>query len=255
MEDIYKKVIEASRQNLSLVKSISKKAEEENRIPKIVHFCFVNYSDITELHLNYIKTWFEVLGDDWIFINWTPENTPPKTIFENMCLNIKNFAYYSDYIRCSKVYEYGGVYLDCDVNVIKPLDGLLDFDYMFDTVYSNFGEIECASFLAKRHNCFLYVLKEKYESITTQEFNNSVGKFVAPIFWSNIFYENNIHVDLKSSYDIFEYQKRILLDRDTLYTLDGTVLSCSMNSRRFKNIPDSYFEHTFTSHGFETTWN
>ena len=37
------------------------------------------------------------------------------------------YAFASDYIRAYALYNYGGIYLDCDVEVLKSFDDLVAF--------------------------------------------------------------------------------------------------------------------------------
>lgn len=251
-QEVYNRIIEASRFDISKLKSISDKSG--NRIPKIVHFCFLDYRNITEKHLNYIKTWFEVLDDSWTFVNWTPELSKPVCEIEEYFIDTNRFAFYSDYIRCAKIYEYGGVYLDCDVKVLKPFDTLLDLDYCLDTVFES-NEIEYASFLSKKNQRFFGILKNTYENKTVQDYFERPGIFLAPLFFVKAMTENNIRIDFKSTSEIDEYKTLLSnKDEDVLYTLDGRFLSCSTN-KKLKNPAPHCFEKTFTSHGFETTWS
>lgn len=43
----------------------------------------------------------------------------------------KKYAYLSDYVRLWAVEKYGGIYLDTDVEVIRPLEKLLQEDAYF----------------------------------------------------------------------------------------------------------------------------
>ena len=41
------------------------------------------------------------------------------------------YAFVSDYVRVYALYNYGGIYLDTDVELIKPLDDLLKYNAFF----------------------------------------------------------------------------------------------------------------------------
>lgn len=43
----------------------------------------------------------------------------------------KKFAFVADYIRFYALYNYGGVYLDSDVEVLKSFNDLLQYDSFF----------------------------------------------------------------------------------------------------------------------------
>lgn len=253
--EVHKKVMKSSSIDLSQLNSISELACGENKIPKIIHFCFLDYRNITDLHLNYIKTWFEILDDTWTFVNWTPELVEPVCDFERFTIENNKFAFYADYIRCARVYEYGGVYLDCDVRMIKSPEPLLDFDYVFDREF-DLGYIECASFMAKRNNRFLGIIKNFYENTTPEEYLKQPRDFLAPRLWPDVLCKNGVTTGLSSTSDLDEYRSFLSLNYNhILYTLDGTYLSCPCKRSNYTGKMNFLREHTFTTHGFENTWS
>ena len=58
-------------------------------------------------------------------------------MFVRQAIEAKKWAFATDYIRLKVVYEYGGIYMDTDVELIKPLDSLLDNKLYFGLQYSN----------------------------------------------------------------------------------------------------------------------
>lgn len=88
-------------------------------IPKIIHYCWFGKSEIPEKEKSCIESWKEFFpGYEFKF--WNEDNFD----FES-CLYAKQayekgmFAFVSDYARAKVLYEYGGIYLDTDVKVIK----------------------------------------------------------------------------------------------------------------------------------------
>tara|TARA_R110000824_G_scaffold137129_2_gene301174 strand:- start:423 stop:1055 length:633 start_codon:yes stop_codon:yes gene_type:complete len=61
----------------------------------------------------------------WKHIVWTYENRPKGGVFEKAWMLDKNPARRSDLLRLEVLYLYGGVYLDTDMECIKPIDDLL----------------------------------------------------------------------------------------------------------------------------------
>ena len=57
---------------------------------------------------------------------WTDDNLPEMGYFEKEYDIDKNYARKSDLVRLMALYQYGGVYLDTDVECIKPIDNLID---------------------------------------------------------------------------------------------------------------------------------
>ena len=99
----------------------------ENRIPKIIHYCWVGNKPKPQEVLNYIESWKKILPD-YEIKEWNEENFD----FRNACsyakeaCEEKKWAFVTDYMRLSILYQYGGIYLDTDVELLKRFDELLN---------------------------------------------------------------------------------------------------------------------------------
>lgn len=77
----------------------------------------------------------------------------------------KKWAFVSDYARLDIVYSHGGIYLDLDVELLKPLDELLTASCFFGTEHSkliNSG----LGFGSEKGNNILKKMLEEYENIS-----------------------------------------------------------------------------------------
>lgn len=79
-----------------------------------------------------IESWKKILPDYEIF-EWNEKTFDvDKEIKENKffreCYNRKLWAFVSDYVRVKVLYQYGGIYLDTDMEIIKDITPLLDCD-------------------------------------------------------------------------------------------------------------------------------
>ena len=96
-------------------------------IPKIIHYCWFGGNPIPEKLQNYINGWKEKLPEyeiiEWNEKNFDIANSIP---YVKEAYEAKKYAFVSDYVRLYALKEYGGVYLDTDVEIVKPFDGLLD---------------------------------------------------------------------------------------------------------------------------------
>jgi hypothetical protein len=98
-------------------------------IPKIIHYSWISGDPYPENIQRCIDTWKEKLPD-YQFINWNRD-----TFDFNSCRWLqeahesKNYAYSSDYLRVYAVYNYGGIWLDTDVEVLKSFNDLLSYPY------------------------------------------------------------------------------------------------------------------------------
>jgi len=97
----------------------------QNKIPKIIHYCWFGGSKKTDLAEGCIKSWREKLPD-YKIIEWNEDNfdISMNSYVEEAYKN-KKYAFVSDYVRLYALYNYGGIYMDTDVQVIKKFDDLL----------------------------------------------------------------------------------------------------------------------------------
>ncbi len=95
-------------------------------IPKIIHYCWFGNKKIPKEFQTYIDGWMR-LCPDYEIKKWTEENFPyKKSVYAAQAYRAQKWAFVTDYARFRILYEYGGIYLDTDVELIKPLDSLLD---------------------------------------------------------------------------------------------------------------------------------
>lgn len=99
---------------------------------------------------------------DYQFILWdTNKFDIESTIWTSQAFKSKKYAFASDYIRLYAIYEYGGIYLDTDVEVLKNFDDLLDLPYFIGTQYDNL--IEAAVFGAEKNSDWVLECLKYYE--------------------------------------------------------------------------------------------
>jgi mannosyltransferase OCH1-like enzyme len=76
-----------------------------------------------------MKSWKEKL-DGYEFVLWNFDRFDiHSSIWVKEAFEAKKYAFAADFIRLYAVYNYGGIYLDMDVEVIKPFDDLLNQKY------------------------------------------------------------------------------------------------------------------------------
>lgn len=94
-------------------------------IPKIIHFCWFGRGKMPPLAIKCIESWKKYCPD-YKLIEWNEDNFNlnlypyAKEAYEN-----RKFAFVTDVVRLYALYNYGGIYMDTDVEVIKPLDEFL----------------------------------------------------------------------------------------------------------------------------------
>mgnify|MGYP003113405588 CR=1 FL=1 len=97
----------------------------DNTIPKIIHQIWLGGQIIPKQIVNCMKSCREK-HPGWQYILWTEENLPSIVHFRQEWDLDQNYARKSDLLRLQVLYDYGGVYLDTDMECIKPIDGLME---------------------------------------------------------------------------------------------------------------------------------
>lgn len=95
-------------------------------IPKIIHYCWFGGNDIPEKDKKCIESWKKYCPD-YKIIQWNESNYDiTKNQYMKECYESKRWGFVGDYARLDIIYNYGGFYFDTDVELIKPIDELLN---------------------------------------------------------------------------------------------------------------------------------
>ena len=94
-------------------------------IPKVIHYCWFGRGPLPPLAEKCIKSWKKYCPD-YEIICWNEDNFDlTQNVYMQEAYAAKKWAFVSDYARLKVIYDHGGIYLDTDVELIKPLDALL----------------------------------------------------------------------------------------------------------------------------------
>lgn len=100
-------------------------------IPKIIHYCWFGTKEKDKLIKKCVRSWKKYLTD-YEIVEWNQNNFDlSHNLFAQQAYALGKYAFVTDYVRLWALYEYGGIYLDSDVEVVRNLDRFL--------VYPAFG--------------------------------------------------------------------------------------------------------------------
>lgn len=135
---------------------------EQSNIPHILHYIWLGGGSQNYILRNCIET-FSKAGENRI-VKWDEHNMPNPTENIKILMQEKAWAFVSDWIRLKVLYEYGGLYVDTDVQFCKPIPQKL---YERDIVlsYACDDMVSTAFIMAKPHHTFIKLMLEKTEAL------------------------------------------------------------------------------------------
>lgn len=174
-------------------------------IPKIIHYCWFGKKEKPEIVKNCIETWKNYMPN-YELKEWNENNYDiNKFEYSKEAYNNKVLGFVADPIRIDVLNEYGGIYLDTDVEVYKAFDDLLDNKFFIGFEQPHyFGN---ATIGAEKGNELLKEILDTYKD----------KKFITHINWWEYETGPMIITDVLSKYvnrDSMEYQKN---DKLTVY--------------------------------------
>ena len=104
-------------------------------IPKKIHYCWFGRGPLTDKQKMCIASWKGLLPD-YEIVCWNEDNIPSNNFYLEAALNNKKWANVSNFIRLYALSNVGGIYLDTDIQLLRPLDDFLDLDCFFGFQYN-----------------------------------------------------------------------------------------------------------------------
>lgn len=131
-------------------------------IPKKIHYIWFGGNPLTPLAERCIASWRKFCPD-YEIIRWDESNFDDggNRYFQE-AMSAKKWAFASDYARLKVLVDNGGIYMDTDVEVLKPLDRFLS-----DKAFSGFeaeDRIPTGIMAAEAHHPLFKRLLQDYDS-------------------------------------------------------------------------------------------
>lgn len=127
--------------------------QSEQKIPKIIHYCWFGGNPLPDSVKVCIESWKKYCPD-YEIMEWNEQNFPvDHNRYVKEAYEAKKWAFVSDVARLYGLVTFGGIYMDTDVEVLKPLDDLLEYEAIggFES-----PQLICTAFMAckKGHPLF-----------------------------------------------------------------------------------------------------
>lgn len=208
-------------------------------IPKIIHFCWLSGETYPETIKNCLNSWKEKLFDYEIII-WDTKRFDVNSVrWTREAFSAKKYAFAADYIRFYALYNYGGIYLDSDVEVVESFDEFLENKCFFGFEYTAMPEaavIGCEKGLnwCKRALSF-------YEKRSFVNQDGSYNQIIAPLVLKYAF-ESEYKLPLIDENKIISYSDI------KIYPFDYFSPKNGFTGKVLKSI------NTHTIHHFNSAW-
>lgn len=130
-------------------------------IPKIIHSFWFSGNKLGELQSKCIKSWpyeYHIWGNDYI---------PSESVEEYFCqaIALEQWAFASDVARLDVLDKYGGIYLDCDVEVYAAFDHLLEYEFFTGHEHARGGKFLSTPYiLGANQSAIIKDLLRQYET-------------------------------------------------------------------------------------------
>ena len=95
-------------------------------IPKVIYYCWFGNGKIPRLAEKCIESWKKYCPDYEIVCISEENFDIEQNRYAKEAYDAKKWAFVSDYARLKVLYDNGGIYFDTDVELIKPIDDLIN---------------------------------------------------------------------------------------------------------------------------------
>ena len=136
-------------------------------IPKIIHYVWLGKTPLPEKTVRCIDSWKRYCPD-YEIIEWNEDNINlDSCLYAKQAYKARKWAFVSDYVRLFALERFGGIYLDTDVEILRPLDSFLSLK-CFLGFESSKGVATCIMAAEKGHS-FIHELMREYDGISFAE--------------------------------------------------------------------------------------
>lgn len=206
-------------------------------IPKVIHYCWFGKGEIPYKNRAWMESW-EKYCPDYKILQWNEDNYDvTKNRYMLEAYRAKRWGFATDYARLDIIYQYGGIYLDTDVELIKSLDELLyqpAFMGWEDGLRVNTG----LGFGAVRGMDLFREMRDYYDGISFIQEDGSQDLTACPTFQTKVLQKHG-------------------LKRNGEYQIVGNIAVLPVTYLCGKPsyvLHDTRTEYTFGIHQFQGSW-
>lgn len=216
-----------------------------SKIPKIIHYVWLGRGEKPKMFYRCLESW-KKFCPDYEIKEWNEDNCDfQKSIYATQSYSKKKYGFTPDYIRAKVLNEYGGIYLDTDVEIVKSFDDLLDNEFVIGLE----NNVHCgtATLMSTPHHPFTELMCEFYKVKPYILPNGKIDFTPSTPIWTyflNKYYDmklKNIKQVLTSKFGD-NYKTVTILPKDYFSPINYTT-------RKLKQT-----DNTHSIHYFNATW-
>lgn len=213
------------------------------KIPKIIHYVWLGRGKKPDLFYRCLASW-KKFCPDYEIREWNEDNFNfDESLYAKQSYSVKKYGFVPDYIRAKVLYEYGGIYLDTDVEMVKPFDDLLDNDFVIG--FENNVHLGTATLASVPHHPFTKLMCEFYKEKPYFKENGKIDYTPSTPIWT-YFLHKYYNLKLNNKKQILKLNDNEL----TITVLPKDYLSpINYTTRKIKLTENSY-----NIHYFNATW-
>ena len=205
-------------------------------IPKIIHYCWFGRGKKSELIEKCIESW-KRFCPDYEIIEWNEDMLDMEAnLYIKQAYEAKKWAFVSDYARLYALYHKGGIYLDTDVEILKPLDEFLDQDSF--TGFEAKDSPVTAVMAAHKENPIIKMLLDYYDTASFVNEDGSLNMITNTHIITEYFVKEGVKLN----------GKKQTVGGMTIYP---QIVFCPNNFSRVFKTPS---KKSYTIHHFDQSW-
>ncbi|AEF84277.1 glycosyltransferase family 32 [Treponema primitia ZAS-2] len=225
-------------------------------IPKIVHYCWLSNDPVPEDLKRYMDSWKRNLHG-YEYILWDFNRFDISTsLWVKQAFEAKKYAFAADYIRLYALYNYGGIYLDMDIEVLKTFNDLL-YNQMI-VAYEDDKKIgfEAGCLGAEKYSVYIKKCLDYYDKREFINFDGIYDTLPLPRIMNDLILsllnKDNIEIYHSDYFTAKSFRTGIITITDNTYCIHhfaGSWLSeidkknIEIQYKIFKYLGDSYFSN------------
>jgi hypothetical protein len=164
-------------------------------IPKIIHYVWLGGEKPLKIKSN-IENW-KKMCPDYKFIEWNENNYDvTKNQYIYQAYQKKVWQFVSDYLRLDVLYQYGGIYLDTDIELIQKPDQLL-YQSCFGCVDASLTMNLGSGFGCKPFAKMIKELRDYYDDCNFVRPDGSIDKTSCNTHSLKVLMKYGVHIDNK----------------------------------------------------------